>query len=363
MKLNCVFYLLLAGILCTGLLSCEKEKPAGEEFTSTFKVEKRLLTVGVDGGTLNFDYSISGPKEGNVAEVRSDSDWLKVGMVFNSSFSFTVAANDTGEDREATMTMICSGVKPLKVVVMQSRKKEDTPIFSNYEILVSDVTTSSARFRITPVDAGKTYLYAVVRQSDFDGMSATAYIEARISQIKNMIAMYPGSTFSSFLSKGPVDTDKLAANQRPSLYDRTDYYVTAFDLSFDEATGTATYSGNIDKVAFRSLSATASKMNLQLVQKGDFVTITSDMTDEYICHVMRKDYWEEFAHPDDAAHTYVTTLKQYNLFVTHSGAYQIDLDEEGCTKGEKYVAYAVGYRDSATDGGLTTEVKFIEFTY
>ena len=64
MKLNCVFYPLLAGILCAILLSCGKEKTADEEFSSTFKVEKRLLTVGVDGGTLNFDYSISGPREG-----------------------------------------------------------------------------------------------------------------------------------------------------------------------------------------------------------------------------------------------------------------------------------------------------------
>ena len=55
MKLNCVFYPLLAGILCAILLSCGKEKTADEEFSSTFKVEKRLLTVGVDVGTLNFD--------------------------------------------------------------------------------------------------------------------------------------------------------------------------------------------------------------------------------------------------------------------------------------------------------------------
>ena len=41
----------------------------------------------------------------------------------------------------------------------------------------------------------------------------------------------------------------------------------------------------------------------------------------------------------------------------------MNLEDEGLVKGEKYVAYAVGYRDSATDGGLTTDVKFIEFTY
>lgn len=363
MKLNCAFYPLLVGILCAGLLSCEKNGAVTDEVASTFKVDKRLLTIGVDGGTLNFDYSISGPKEGNVAEVKSDSDWLTVGMVFNSSFSFTVAPNETGEDREASMTMTCSGVKPMKIVVMQTRKKEVTPIFSNYEILVSDVTTSSARFRITPVDAGKTYLYDLVRKSDFDGMSTTAYIEARISQIKKMIVIYPGSTFSSFLSKGPVDTDNLDAKLRPSFDDRTDYYVTAFDLSFDETTGKATYSGSIDKTAFRSLSASASKMNLQLVHKGNFVTVTSDMADDYVCHVMQKEHWDEFAHPDDAAHTYISTLKQYNQFVTHSGTYQMDLEDESLEKGKQCVAYAVGYRNSETDGGLTTEVKFIEFTY
>ena len=357
MKLKSVFYPLFAGLLCLGLFSCGKDNPDTEEVSSTFNVEKRLLTVGVDGGSFNFDYSISGPKEGNVAEVSSDSDWIKVGMVFNSSFSLVVAPNDTGEDREATITMTCDGVKPLKVVVMQSRKKEDTPIFSNYEITVSDVTTSSAKIRVVPVDAGKTYFCDVVKKSDFDSMEADDYIEARISQIKEKLAMSPGAALSSFLIKGTIEVSNS------SLYDRTDYYVTSFDLSFNDADGTAAYSGNIDKTAFSSLSAPASKMNLQLVHKGDFVTVTSDMSDGYICHVMRKDYWEEFAHPDDAAHVYISMLKGYNSLEIHTGAVQIDLEAENCIKGQQYVAYAVGYRDSATDGGLTTEVKFIEFTY
>lgn len=359
MKLKSVFYPLFVGILCAGLLSCGKENPATEEVTSTFKVEKRLLTVGVDGGSFNFDYSISGPKEGNVAEVVSDSDWLKIGLVFNSSFSFSVAPNATGEDREATITMTCDGVKPLKVVVMQSRKKEDTPIFSNYEITVSDVTTSSAKIRVVPVDAGKTYFCDVVKKSDFDSMEADDYIEARISQIKKKLAAYPypGATLSSFLSKGVIEVSNS------SLYDRTDYYVTAFDLSFNDADGTAAYSGNIDKTAFSSLSASASNMNLHLVYKGGFVTVTSDSSDSYVYDIMKKELWEEFENPDDAAHIYISTLKGYNRLEVHTGTVQIDLEAKECIKGEKYVAYAVGYRDSATDGGLTTEVKYIEFTY
>lgn len=358
MKQNSVFYPLMSLLLCLGLFSCGKEKPASEEFTSTFKVEKRLLTVGVDGGTLNFDYSIFGPKEGNVATVKSDSDWLKIGTVFNSSFSFKVSPNETGEDREASMTMSCSGVKPLTVVVMQSRKKEDTPIFSNYEILVSDVTTSSARFKIIPVDAGKTYFCDVVKKSDLDAIEATDYIEIRIAQIKERLTMYPGATLSSFLSKGTIEITNS------SLYDRTDYYVTAFDLSFNDVDGTAAYSGNIDKTAFSSLSAPASKMKLQLACKDGFVTVTSDSSDGYVCAVMKKELWEEFAHPDDAAHVYISTLKGYNNSLEiHTGTVQIDLEAENCIKGQQYVAYAVGYRDSATDGGLTTDVKFIEFTY
>ncbi len=363
MKLTRVFPLVLALSATAVMVSCKKEASEEEEITSTFSVEKRLITINKDGGTFNIDYSISGPKKGNVAEVSSDSPWIKIGKVFNSTFSYTAQANDTEEDREATLTMTCSGVKPLKIIISQSREKEEKPIYSNYEILVSNIGTTTARFRVTPVDAGKTYLYDVVRKADFDALTPTSYIETRIEQIKEMVAAYPGTTLSSFLSKGPVDTDKLESSKRPSLFDRTDYYVTAFDLSFDEKTGKATYSGNIDKASFKTLSAPQSKMNLQINQKGDFVTITTDLSDGYVCDVLSKDAWEEFTNPDDAAHLYITTVSQYNQLEIHSGTYQIDLESEGLSRGEEYVAFAVGYSDSTTNGGLTTEVKYIVFTY
>ncbi len=361
MKLYRVFPLILALSATAVMVSCKKEVSEEEEITSTFSVEKRLITINKDGGTFNIDYSISGPKEGNVAEVSSDSPWIKIGKVFNSTFSYTAQANDTEEDREATLTMTCRGVKPLKIIISQSREKEEKPIYSNYEILVSDIGTTTARFRVTPVDAAKTYLYDVVRKADFDALTPTSYIETRIKQIKEMVAAYPGTTLSSFLSKGPVDTDNL--DNRPSLFDRTDYYVTAFDLSFDEKTGAATYSGNIDKASFKTLSAPQSKMNLRINQKGDFVTITTDTSDGYVCDVLSKDAWEEFTNPDDAAHLYISTVSQYNQLVIHSGTYQIDLESEELSRGVQYVAFAVGYSDSTTNGGLTTEVTYIEFTY
>lgn len=364
MKLNRVFVLACAA--SAALLSCGKESVVSEDALSSFKVASRLLTVDADGGTSVMDYGISGAKEGQVAEVSSGADWLKVGMVFNSSFSYTVDPNESGADRETSITLSCSGVKTLKISVLQSRRKEDKPIFSNYEISVTDVTTSTARIRVTPVDAGKTYLYAVVRKSDFDRMTEEEYIQARIQQIKDMLIMYPGTVPSSYLSRGPVDTDNLRAEQRPSFYDRTDYYVTAFDLSFNDADGTASYSGKVDRVQFRSATATASDMNLALVQKDGFVTVSSDSSDGYVCDVMTLESWNEFSHPDDAAHLYISTASGYNLLEVHSGTFLMDLEDalvDGPVKGQTYVAFAVGYRDSATDGGLTTEVKYITFTY
>ncbi len=357
-------FVIALGVGLTLTPGCSKPSEEDENYNSSFSLKKSVLNVGSEGGRLVCEYSISGPKEGVTATATPAEDWIAVSAVYSTEFTITVAENATGKDRTGEVQLSCSGVKPAKVRIIQSAKRSEQQIYSNYKITVSNITTSTCRIEVEPVDASKTYIYGVARKSDFDSMTAKEYIEARISQIEQMASSYAQSP-TAFLSSGSVDTDKLSADTKPSVYDRTEYYVTAFDLAYNESTKKYSYSGNIDKVAFTSASAPASNMTFTIKQSGELLTITpSNSSDTYVYDYMSKSSWDEFKTKDDAAHLYVYYASAYNQLTLSRGTKVINLAaDDTVTKGETYVVYAVGYLSDETRGGLTTEVASYEFKY
>lgn len=364
MKISSLFRLTaLACVAAIGVVACGGGAEENEEATSTFDVKAKLISVGAEGGKVTVDYGIKGPKEGNTAEVTTSEDWIHPGKTYNTTFSFDVDRNETGTDRTGELRMDCKGVQPLTLVVSQSKEGSVTPTYNKFKIEVSEITTSSARVVITPVDAAETYLYSIVSKSDYDKFSGTeAYIKRRIEQIKEMCAIY-GVSPSYFLTKGTFDTAKLETSQKTTIMDNTAYYAAAFDLSFDDK-GNASYSGKIDLCGFRSKKATQSGMILSLSITGTHLNVTASSSgDTWICDVLSKAAWDEFSAPEDAAHTYVSTTTQYGALTLYKGSQSIDVSDALTEKGKEYVAFAVGYRQSDTDGGLTTEVKYITFKY
>lgn len=344
-------------------VSCEpQEQPITTD--SSFVLATNVVKVGLEGGDLWQKYRIDGPKEGRTASVTSSSDWIRIKDVYSSEFCFSVAKNESGKDRIGEIQLACEGTESLRLRVIQSGSTGGESVFKNFRLTVSDITTSTCRIQVKPVDAAKTYVYAVVRKAEYDKETAKTYIESRIKQVKEMAALN-GQSPALYLSYGSVDTNTLPTEQQPYLYDRTDFYLTAFDLSFNPADGSFSYSGDIDLLPFTSASASPSSMKLSIVQNGSFVTVkASGSNDTYICDYMELSAWEELDNPDFAAHQYILYAKKLGYYKSYTGTHIIDLSQdENMVKGGKYVAYAVGYRDSEKDGGLTTEVKYLEFTY
>ncbi len=352
-------------VALTSIVSCGGTSGGSEEPTSTFDVkDHRLISVGAEGGKIAVDYSIVGSKEGNTAEVTTNDAWIQIGKVYSTTFTVTVDRNDSGEDRTGQISMTCDGVRPMTIVLSQSKEGSSTPTYNKFKIEVSEITTSSARVVITPVDAAETYLYSIVSKSDYEKFeSAEKYILRRIEQIKEFSAIY-GYKPESFLTKGNFDTAKLEQSQKSTILDDTDYYAAAFDLKFDDK-GNASYSGKIDLCGFHSKKATPSNMTLSLNISGTYLNVTSSSaSDTWICDALSKEAWEEFSTPEEVARYYISqmTSSLYGMTI-HQGSASVDISDSLEEKGQEYYAFAVGYRQSDTDGGLTTAVKYIKFKY
>ena len=75
---------------------------------------------------------------------------------------------------------------------------------------------------------------------------------------------------------------------------------------------------------------------------------------------------DDFARPEDAVREYVKTVRNANYgdisAYLHSGNSSGDFADY-LEEGKKYIAWAAGYRNDEKEGGLTTSVFRIEFTY
>lgn len=353
----------IVSILAAGMFSSCQKGGGDDAYSSSFVINgERILNFDVNGGRLSVDYSIEGPKEGNKAVVSTDADWIHIGNVYNTSFSFTVDRNDSGADRSGEITLNCDGTRPLTLHVMQSREKSDNPVFSKFDIRVSEVTTSTARVQVFPVDASATYFYSIVSKSDYESYGAEKYIERRVEQIRELTVI-SGAKPEAFLNKGTFDTAALPVEQAPSFLDDTDYYVTVFDLMFDDS-GKASYSGFVELREFRSRKATPVNMTFRLSMTGTMLTVVpSSSSYTYIYDIVSKEIWDEYGTPAELARDYVATMKSYGRLdqYIYTGVKSEDFTST-VDKGGDFVAYAVGYRNSASDSGITTEVNFIEFS-
>ncbi len=346
-------FMMIAAVLLAA--SCT-EKGGTETPEAKIIVAQKSINAAAEGGQYEIDYRIDGFMGGTIGANCQD-DWIKVDEIGESTIFLDIAPNTTEETRTASLTVSCTGADDVYVVIIQRGKTPEHANEEMFAIEVSDVTTGTATVSIAPVGGhDRTYLYSVVDKRSYELYGAHAYIEACIEQIDALVEMslkydpVPRS-FGDFLSRNAT------VNPAYSLNDDTEYYAVAFDLDVNKL-----YSGDITLKGFKTQKAAQSSNTFKLEMSGSRLTVTPSNNDTYICDLLTKEAWSEFATPRDVAQMFVSTMRAYLDLYIVTGAYNEDfastLDHSG-----DYVAYAFGYDKDAKTGGITTEIEYIEFTY
>lgn len=342
------------------LSSCsDKIGPGGEtEYNPVITVSESLVTVPAAGGGKTIGYTLAGAPEGSVVAVTSDMPWVEVSEVTGGEAVLTIQENTAGEDRTATVTFSYDNAKDAYTVIIQAAaKKEET----HFTINVSNVTTVGADINVVP-DSQISWLYGIVAKSEYEALGAKGYIDARLKQIDDMIKIYPGISIENFLAIGQMSA---TAN---TLNDDSEYYATAFDLTKDGKS-----SGVVALKEFRTKAAARSSNRITVKMNGTVLNCTpSASSDTYMCDVVKKSIWDQYASPKDIAQDYVLIMKSQGYLEAslRKGAYSED-QSDYLVRGEEYVAYAFGYRyisggtaGSVADGsGITTDVFSYSFVY
>ena len=90
----------------------------GATATPEIVVATTGFEVNCDSNTLTVEYSVTNPVEGETLSASVDVDWVSA-VVGDEAVTLTVDANDTGEDRSATVTLSYEGASDVSLTVAQ----------------------------------------------------------------------------------------------------------------------------------------------------------------------------------------------------------------------------------------------------
>ncbi|MBQ1174126.1 MAG: BACON domain-containing protein, partial [Alistipes sp.] len=121
------------------LVSCQRE-PDAKVSNITLYVES--LEAQPEGDTFRINYSIVKPAEGVSLEVACDAEWVSVDVVAASFVDITVAKNDSGEERAATLNFSYGNDTNSLTI---SQKAWEAPV----ALKVEDVEATAVVFSVT----------------------------------------------------------------------------------------------------------------------------------------------------------------------------------------------------------------------
>lgn len=351
---------ILLAFLPAVIISCNDSREAVDP--SVFSVRSSLLTIGADGGLLEVAYSVKGAAEGIVAEAVPMESWIELDGADAAKITLKVSANDTGADRMGSVVLSGDNVRNLTLHISQSKVSDSEPVYNNFSFEVSDITSSSLELEVTPVNPSGYYYTNLLTEAVYSTFTGTGLIEAYVQSMLEAAAVYDADP-RNFLFRGYLNT--VEAGSDLDLRDDTDYRIFAFELDFDEERNPE-YNGRIESVKIRTARATQVPMSFEFERGSGAVVHVTPSTDSYsyVCGIASREQWNEYTDKKDAARDFVDIAKQYNMLneSLYYGERDVDfmyLVEEPGT----YVVYAVGYRNSESDRGITTDICYEEFTF
>lgn len=331
---------------------------------SLFSVRNSLIAVDAAGGAVEIAYSVVGPAEGLVPEVTAGEPWIKLTGKSSGRITLDISANDTGADRLGNVVLSGENVKDLVLHISQSKVSDSSPVQNSFVVDVKNIGTSSLDVEVTPVNPAAYYYTNVLTETTYSSFSEKDLVAEYAKNILYYCSIYEGAQPRNFLYQGYFNTAE-SENVSLDLRDDTDYRVFAFDLDFDEQQNPVA-SGRVESIKVRTARASQVQMNFSFEKKsGAVVTVTpSSSTYSYICGIASKSQWNEYKEKKDAARDYIDIMKQYGALenMIYYGPFDVDftylVEDPGV-----YVVYAVGYRNSDSDRGLTTDIQYREFTF
>ncbi len=246
----------------------------GATATPEIVVATTGFEVNCESNTLTVEYSVTNPVEDGVLSASVDVDWVSA-VVGDEAVTLTVDANDTGEDRSATVTLSYEGASDVSLTVAQvipviSASSEVSVTYEGGTTTVSYSVSNPVEGETLSAVVDADWVSAVVgddvvtltvsENTDYSSRSATvtlsyAYAQDVTVSVVQDAASYP-ATYDDFIgtwtvndgsTTGTIVISQNVANESYTIdgWQFAETGVDATDLGFNE-TGSIAFTATYD---------------------------------------------------------------------------------------------------------------------
>lgn len=281
-----LFYLLLA--LPLAFVACEEPEQGVDDPVKdpVLNVTETTLDFEATGGAGVINYSVENAVEGTEVEATCEADWV-TDLTVAETITFTVAANEAEEAREATIT-VAYGELSKSVTVKQAAKeqgeqpKPNTPVFEAVNAVVEydwNTTMGEVEYKLeNPIEGvevkAKSNVMWISQLQAKDGKIIFALAEnsgdAREGKITAEYGMLPAIEFTvkqgAYVAPAPVVT----INEQ------------SVDLAYDATEGSFTYTVENPVEGVVAEATTDAEWISNLVAADGTVSFTTSVNDGFV---------------------------------------------------------------------------------
>lgn len=202
-----------AGVAAVALVGCKEDNPEPVPAPVITLESESTVSFFAAGGNGEIKYSIANPVEGVTLHADCEANWVTDVTAGEANVTFNVAENAEEEVRNAEIVLSYEGAEPVKVNVTQA-----SAVYNSFQITVDELLPSTVTLSCVPSDAEATYVFSVMRQSEFDEYgSDQAVIDSDVEYVKEN---------PSRLRKGSIDKEEFSL-----IYQGVPYVVYAFGVT------------------------------------------------------------------------------------------------------------------------------------
>lgn len=208
-------------------------------------LDKESIEASAEGGEFTVNYTIENAVEGVTLSVNEDAEWISDVVASDGVITFTVAANDVEEQREAVLNVEYTGAEARAIAVAQAAKDKE-PEMPTIALEVSDITWNNAYISVTPSEDVE-YILGVMTKEDFAPYAEDieSLVAARVEEWKETAQEYQDMGYDDpwqyYLKNEQRSGERTYSVKYDSLYNiswDTEYVVYCFGMD-DEGVQTA----------------------------------------------------------------------------------------------------------------------------
>lgn len=356
-------FVFMSCILAVLAVSCKKDK-----LTVEFNLKTDKIEIPAEGGQGKISYELVNPIDGNTVSAKCEdgTDWITdFNYSVDGEISFTVAANEAEQAREATVKVQYYDIER-SFVVIQAAGEAPQPELS-FEIIVKEVLEDAVTVDVIPSDKQVTYVSMLIEAEIFDsyGSDEEYFQQFELEYFKDE-AEDDGISLKEYLEKHCLDSGDLKDIYVGGLDPETDYYFYAFGMTSDAVRTSDIYKVKFTtkahevitpefEITFSDITSRSAVMTVKVTPESatyHFDIMRGSLTSEEILTYYREEIATliENGSCTDAVE-YWGELDRGEVSYTYDG---------NLLPNTLYTGFAFGVDE--TTGEFTSEAKLVEFT-